>query len=85
MYAILLLMGLSGFDRVYVAPEPSGDASLTIENPYGARAVVSVDGVAIGELLPRATGTVEKVRLGEYKIAFKLPNGRVRTLKINAE
>jgi len=82
---LLVLFSLSGFDRIYVEPEPSGEANLEIRNPYGARVVVSVDGVAVGELLPKATGTVENVRAGSHEVGFELPNGFVRAKKVVAE
>ena len=86
MQPLLILLGfsLSGFDRVYVEPEPTGDSTLEIRNPFGARAVLSIDDVAIGELLPKATGTVDGLEPGVHAVRFELPNGYTRTIEVEA-
>ncbi len=76
---LVLLFSLSGFDRVYIDSPSTGEATLEIRNPFAARAIVSVDSVEVGELLPKATGTVENVSAGSHEVSFRLPNGFVRT------
>ena len=87
MHALLLglLFSMSGFDRIYVDPEPNGAAALEIANPFEARAIVSVDGVEVGELSPKATGIVKRLKTGSHKVAFELPNGFIRTDEATAK
>jgi hypothetical protein len=82
--ALLLAFSLSGFDRTYVEPVATGNATLSIENPFGARAILSVDGTEIGELLPKARGTLTEVSAGSHEVRFELPNGHVHTVEIIA-
>ena len=82
---VALLFSLSGFDRIYADPPATGEASLRIANPYGARVVVSVGGVAIGELLPKAVGNVPSLEAGAHDVTFELPNGYVRRREMTAE
>jgi hypothetical protein len=86
VHTLVLLLGfsLSGFDRAYVASAPTGSSTLTIKNPFGARAIITVDGTEVGELLPKSQGTVTEVSTGSHEVQFELPNGYVHTVEISA-
>lgn len=89
---------ITGFDRLHADPAalelgpastpwPQTDrGDLVLVNPHTARARVTVDGHPIGELLPRATGLVRDLPVGDYAIAWHLPGGVVRlgTLSVPA-
>lgn len=86
-------IALSGFDRVYVdvetlelspsAADESRTERLELINPHSTRATVQVDGVTLGELLPRAKATVSPVPAGEYTIVWALASGLRRTRTVH--
>ena len=87
VHALLILLGfsLSGFDRIYVEPDPTGSAQLDIRNPFGARAILAVDDIEIGELLPKSNGTVRGIAAGPHRVTFELPNGFKRSIEVHAK
>ena len=86
---------LSGFDRVYVdvntlelspsIPDEAQAARLELTNPHSTRVTVQVDGVVLGELLPRAKATVFHVPAGDYTIVWALASGLRRTRTVHTQ
>jgi hypothetical protein len=57
---------------------PSPAAVLRIENPLARRVEVTVNGVAVGRLIPRAVGTISGVAAGTYAVVLTGPDGERR-------
>ena len=76
---------MEGFRHLYVDPATwpdaitptspaSGKATLVIDNPTSAWALLTVGGTQIGQVRPFDAVTIHDVAAGSYDVRFELPN-----------